>query len=62
MLTLELDSHERQLLIEILEAAEKERLHELHHTDSYEYKRMLRGRLELIQRIAERLQDVRVKA
>ena len=62
MLTLELDSHERQLLIEILEAAEKEKLHELHHADSSEYKRMLRARLELIQRIADRLRDVRVSA
>jgi hypothetical protein len=57
MLTLELDRQERQLLIEILEAAETQNLHELHHADSSDYKRMLRARLEAIQGMAERLQE-----
>ena len=55
MFTLELDPSERELLIEILEASQKEKLHELHHADSSEYKRLLRHRLETIEKLASRL-------
>ncbi len=55
MLTLTLDAKERELLVEMLEAAEKEKLHELHHASSSEYKRLLRSRLTLIERLADKL-------
>ncbi len=55
MSTIDLDSAERELLIEMLEAAEKEKLHELHHAHSSEYKRLLRNRLTLIERLTSKL-------
>ena len=55
MLTIDLDSAERELLLEMLEAAEKEKLHELHHAHSSEYKRLLRNRLTLIERVTNKL-------
>ena len=55
MPTLELESPERDLLLEMLEAAEKEKLHELHHTKSLDFKRVLRTRLTLIERITGKL-------
>lgn len=61
MLTLELNAQERQLLIEILEAAENNSHHALHHADSSEYKRMLRGRLEMIEQVRDRLNAERAE-
>ncbi len=55
MFTLQLQPEERELLIEVLEAAEKQKLHELHHADSSEYKRLLRDRLDWIERITDKL-------
>ncbi len=55
MLTVTLEAKERELLIEMLETAEKEKLHELHHASSSEYKRLLRTRLTLIERLADKL-------
>jgi len=55
MFTLQLDAQEREILLETLEAAEKQKLHELHHTDKAAYKQLLRDRIEWIERIVEKL-------
>lgn len=55
MLTLELDAQQRDMLIEVLGAAEKEMFHELHHADSSDYKALLRRRLELIEAVSAKL-------
>ena len=55
MLTLELDPREHELLLEILEASMKEKRHELHRADSLEFKRLLRDRIELIEKVTGKL-------
>ena len=48
---LTLDDKERELLLELLESAQREKLHELHHTATSSYKDLLRVRLESIERL-----------
>jgi hypothetical protein len=49
ILTLELSEQEREFLSEILTSAHTSLLDELHHTESYEYKQMLKQREELLE-------------
>jgi hypothetical protein len=60
MRTIELNEQEREYLLEVLEAATKEKLHELHHADSSDYKRLLRHRLELLESLTAKLLPVPV--
>jgi hypothetical protein len=55
MLTLELEPREHELLLEILEAVEREKRHELHRADSLEYKQLLRERIDSIERLIGKL-------
>lgn len=55
MRTIELTDQEREYLLEVLENAQKEKLHELHHADSSDYKRLLRHRLEILEALAAKL-------
>jgi hypothetical protein len=48
-MTLELNEHERAYLSELLEARHAEMLHELHHTDTADFKEILRKRIALIE-------------
>lgn len=55
MRNIELNEQERECLLEVLETAQKEKLHELHHTDSSDYKRLLRHRLEILEALSAKL-------
>ncbi len=46
-MTLDITEQERDYLLELLEAKRSEMLHELHHTDTLDFKEMLRRRVEL---------------
>ena len=46
---------ERELLLEVLEARYKSMLHELHHTDTFEYKELLEKKVELLESLKEKL-------
>ena len=59
-MTLELTARERLLLAELLEAVHKERLHELHHTTTGEYKRILREQIGVIEGLRTRLEHALV--
>ena len=46
-MTLDVTDAEREFLLELLDAKRSERLHELHHTDTLDFKEMLRRRVQL---------------
>lgn len=48
---------ERELLLEVLEARYTSMLHELHHTDTHDYKQLLTGKLELLEKLTDKLQN-----
>lgn len=58
-MTLEISEQERELLSEILKSAHSSLLDELHHTESYEYKQMLKQREELLENLRSKI-DVSV--
>lgn len=54
-MTLEINEQEREILLEILKSAHASLLDELHHTDSYDYKQMLRQRDELLKNLRSKI-------
>lgn len=52
---IEITPEEREILAELLEAVSREKIHELHHTASNDYRRLLRKRLEIIERLSAKL-------
>ena len=46
---LEITDRERELLLELIEEEQKRFIHELNHTDSRDYKALLRERLEILE-------------
>jgi hypothetical protein len=58
MMMLNLTDAEQEFLLELLEARHTSMLHELHHTDTYEYKRLLVQKVDLLENVREKLQQV----
>ncbi len=54
-MTLELTDKEREYLITLLAATHREKLHELHHTDTASYKTFLKGEISLIEALRAKL-------
>ena len=54
-MTFEITDQEGEILREMLEAAHKGTIHELHHADASEYRRMLKDRLRIIETLISRL-------
>ena len=52
----DLTSEEREYLIETLEAAQTQLLHELHHADRMQYRQFLRGRIAVNEQLREKLE------
>jgi TnpA family transposase len=48
---------ERELLLELLESRHTSMLHELHHTDTHDYKQFLKAKLELLEKLRDKLQN-----
>ena len=57
-MTLDITNEERDYLLEILEARREELLHELHHTDTLDFKEMLKRKVELVEGLRSRLRAV----
>ena len=55
-MTLDITDEEKEYLLELLDAKRSEMLHELHHTDTLDFKEMLRGRLELADGLRSKLE------
>ncbi|MFN2531049.1 MAG: hypothetical protein ABR555_07110 [Pyrinomonadaceae bacterium] len=56
-MTLDLTDAEREFLLELLEARYTSMLHELHHTDTYEYKEMLQQQVEVLEKLRNKLRS-----
>ena len=56
---LDLTDEERELLVELLETRYKTMLHEIHHTDTYEYKRLLQQKADLMEKLREKVEKLR---
>jgi hypothetical protein len=56
ILTLEINEQERELLLGILNAEHSSLLDELHHTESYDYKQMLKQKDELLKSLRSRIE------
>jgi len=55
-MTLELNDKEREYLVTLLENAYRDKLHELHHTDTSEFKSLVREEIALIEALREKMQ------
>ena len=49
---------ERHFLVELLDARYTSMLHELHHTDTYEYKQLLQQKIQLLEKLKQRLTNM----
>jgi hypothetical protein len=54
----ELSEKERLLLVDLLDAAHKEKLHELHHASTADYKQLLKEKIKLIEGLKAQLAGV----
>jgi hypothetical protein len=54
-MTLDINEQERDLLLEVLRTAHSSLIDELHHTDGFEYKEMLRQKLERLKDLESRV-------
>ena len=54
-MTLDITDEEREYLLEILDARREELLHELHHTDTLDFKEMLRRKVALVEAVRSKL-------
>jgi hypothetical protein len=57
-MSLDLTAAERELLIEILEQRYAAMLHELHHTDTRDFKHFLKQRIEVLEKLTEKLKSL----
>jgi TnpA family transposase len=48
---------ERELLLEVLEARYTSMLRELNHTDTHDYKQLLTGKLELLEKLRDKVKN-----
>lgn len=56
ILTIDINEEERQILLDILKAEHSSLLDELHHTESYDYKQMLKQKDELLKNLRSRIE------
>ena len=54
-MNLEITEEERELLNEILEEKQKRMIHELKHTDTIEFERMLKKKIEVLEGLMRKL-------
>jgi hypothetical protein len=58
ILTLEINEQERELLLEITKAEHSSLLDEIHHTESYDYKQMLKQKDELLKNLRSKIEAI----
>ena len=55
-MTLNINEQEREILLEILKSEHTSLLDELHHTESYDYKQMLKEKDELLKNLRSKIE------
>jgi hypothetical protein len=56
-MNVEVSDAERDFLLELLDARHTSMLHELHHTDTYDYKKLLVQKVDLLEKLKEKLKS-----
>jgi hypothetical protein len=59
-MTLSITDQEKDFLLELLSVKRDSMLHELHHTDTNEYKELLKEQLEVLEQLNTKLENLRV--
>ena len=54
-MNLDITTEEHEFLRELFEEKQKHLIHEINHTDTVDYKRMLRAKLELLEELIRKL-------
>ncbi len=54
-MTIDINEQERDLLLEVLKTAHLSLIDEVHHTDGFEYKEMLRQKLERLKELESKV-------
>ena len=54
-MNVDITAAEREFLLEILEARQTSMLHELHHTDTLDYKELLERKMKLLEALKEKV-------
>jgi hypothetical protein len=57
-MTISITAPERELMLELLTSKRDAMLHELHHTDTYDYKELLKEKLEVLERVLAKIKDL----
>ena len=57
-MTLSITDPERELLLELLTSKRDSMLHELHHTDTNDYKELLKRKLELLEALRAKIEEL----
>lgn len=57
-MTLGITAQERELMLELLTSKRDSMLHELHHTDTHDYKELLREKLEVLESVLVKIKDL----
>ena len=53
---LQITEDEKQLLLELINSAEQEAIHGLDHADTRSFKKVLRGKLDMLESVRNKLQ------
>jgi hypothetical protein len=56
-MTLSITAPERELMLELLTSKQDSMLHELHHTDTHDYKELLKEKLEVLEKVLVKIKD-----
>lgn len=57
-LTLDINEQEKEILLEMLKSGHSSLLDELHHTENYDYKQMLRQKDEKVKELKARIESL----
>ena len=58
-MVLEITNQERDLIFELVEAAHREMIHEIDHTDARDFKKLLQDKLELLEHVGAKIGAVK---
>ena len=57
-MNLSMTDQERELMLELLTSKRDSMLHELHHTDTHDYKEFLKQKLEVLEIVLAKIKDL----
>lgn len=61
-MVLEITNSEKDLLFELIESVHREMIHEIDHTDTREFKKLLQNKLDLLEQVGAKIGAMRSEA